>query len=228
MTEKSSLQDRAEAARDAGIDVAMMVYEKQLAYGDASGIQHAIWKALLKQYEGRTEADGTFYMMPVELMDHIPRLTRVFDRICRIVSNPAADRMGEDPWRDLTGDGMCGIVMPRTQQPKVRTDPGSGQDHSYRPSDDLRGAVEQFPIQGKHFDVLVVDDPIVQYPRDFNLYDMNGVMVTALKGAEFDKWCQGAGFPYWSAVGTNDPVEDLEAAKTKAAAQTSDYDDLPF
>lgn len=122
----------AEAARDAGRKVADLVYEKQLAYGDASGIQHQIWQALLAQYRVTEQlygleadaATGDHYYMPVELMDHIPRLTRVFDRICRIVSNPAQDRMGEDPWHDLAGDAICGMVMPRTtqgepQKPKV-------------------------------------------------------------------------------------------------------------
>lgn len=123
----------AEAAREAGRQIADLVYEKQLAYGDASGIQHNIWKALLQQYllpageavsyhmeNGSTMCldpgrGAALYVMPEALMDHIPRLTRVFDRICRIVSNPATDRMGEDPWRDLAGDALCGIVMPRTR-----------------------------------------------------------------------------------------------------------------
>lgn len=106
---KHDVEARAREARDAGYSVADLVHEKQLAYGDASGIQYKLWQALLEQYR-----EGDEYRMPVALMDHIPRLTRVFDRVCRIVSNPAADRMGEDPWRDLTGDGICGIVMPRT------------------------------------------------------------------------------------------------------------------
>ena len=129
MDTKRTPQQGAEAARKAGQEIADLVYEKQLAYGDASGIQHAIWKALLAQWlappnvswwAGDPQEEvvrfnlGGQYVIPVELMDHIPRLTRVFDRICRIVSNPAMDRMGEDPWRDLAGDALCGIVMPRT------------------------------------------------------------------------------------------------------------------
>lgn len=116
VSESRTPAEGAEAAFRAGLSIAELVREKQLAYGDASGIQHEIWRALLRQYEqvGDPAALGTFYVMPVALMDHIPRLTRLFDRICRIVSNPVTDRMGEDPWRDLAGDAICGIVMPRT------------------------------------------------------------------------------------------------------------------
>lgn len=118
----------ARSAREAGYDVGDLVYEKQLAYGDASGLQFKLWKVLLQQYEaqGVDLLDSTrqsmnlqehdlVYVVPRALFDHVPRLTRVFDRIARIISNPAADRMGEDPWRDLAGDALCGIVMPRTE-----------------------------------------------------------------------------------------------------------------
>ena len=123
--------ERARAAQQAAHALGDMLYEKQMAYGDAGGIQRAIWQALLKQYEAPNEISATlpngstlvfsypesagFYAMPRELMDHIPRLTRVFDRICRIVSNPTSDRLGEDPWRDLAGDAIIGMIMPRTQ-----------------------------------------------------------------------------------------------------------------
>lgn len=108
----------ASAARDAGYSVADMVYEKQLAYGDAASMQRGLWCVLLKQYE---QGDGT-YRVPQSLFDHVPRLTRVFDRIARLVSNPGADRAGEDPWRDLTGDAMVGMVMPRTPAPSGSND----------------------------------------------------------------------------------------------------------
>jgi hypothetical protein len=120
-----SNHDRAEAARKAAQGLGDMLHEKQLAYGDAGGIQRKIWQALLEQYEAtgwetvgmKHEGDQPLYIIPRELMDHIPRLTRVFDRICRIVSNPAGDRMGEDPWRDLAGDAIIGMIMPRTERP---------------------------------------------------------------------------------------------------------------
>jgi hypothetical protein len=121
-------EERAQAALDAANALGTLLYEKQMAYGDAGGIQREIWQALLRQYEihaltGVRENAGGYYVMPRELMDHIPRLTRVFDRICRIVSNPAGDRMGEDPWKDMAGDAIIGMIMPRTQPPQACGEP---------------------------------------------------------------------------------------------------------
>lgn len=141
-------QEGAEQARAVGREIADLVHSKQLAYGDASGVQHEIWKVLLEQYEAsgldligshlyqRYPNGEDVYVIPRALMDHIPRLTRVFDRICRIVSNPAQDRMGEDPWRDLAGDAICGVVMPRT------TPPLRGKSLDYVVTDDVTPTVQ--------------------------------------------------------------------------------------
>lgn len=110
-----SVQQGAETARQAGHDVGDLVYEKQLAYGDSSGLMHGFWHMALRQYKTVSENGAEVYAIPVALVDHMPRLTRVLDRVFRLVGNPTADRMGEDPWRDLAGDAVCGIVMPRTQ-----------------------------------------------------------------------------------------------------------------
>lgn len=101
---------RAEDARLAAAVVGKMVHDKQLAYGDAGGMQRGLWNVLLEPYR-----EGERYVVPVELLDHLPRLTRVFDRVCRLVANPAADLGGEDPWRDMAGDALVGMVMPRTR-----------------------------------------------------------------------------------------------------------------
>lgn len=119
MSRRHDVKNAAERARDAGREVADLVYEKQMAYGDSASIQRGLWGVLLDQYRWPTarlneDRPGEMYEIPVELMDHVPRLTRVFDRIARIVSNPRSDRLGEDPWRDLCGDAMVGIIMPRT------------------------------------------------------------------------------------------------------------------
>lgn len=106
-------EDRAEAARHKARDIGDMLYEKQMAYGDSGAMALAIWQARLKQY---INPEGTHYNIPVELIAHIPRLTRVDDRIARIVSNPAGDRLGEDPWVDLAGDAVIGAIMPRLNE----------------------------------------------------------------------------------------------------------------
>ena len=137
-------REAAEAAREAGREIADLVHSKQLAYGDAASLQHGLWGVLLEQYrapanvqwmEGEQERvsynPNGHYVIPVELFDHVPRLTRVFDRVARIVANPGQDRLGEDPWMDLCGDAMVGIIMPRTSAPDlVPVDPSKPADHT--------------------------------------------------------------------------------------------------
>lgn len=116
-----SVAQGAEAARQAGRDVADLVHEKQLAYGDSSGLQYSFWRLVLEPYKTNALPEGgpaeAHYVLPASLVDQMPRLTRVMDRVFRIVSNPAKDRMGEDPWRDLAGDAVCGMVMPVGTRP---------------------------------------------------------------------------------------------------------------
>lgn len=127
MTRRHDPQEGARRAREAGYEVAELVYDKQLAYGDAASIQRGLWGVLLEQYKhghARLEEDrpGEVYEIPVALIDHIPRLTRVFDRIARLVSNPGQDALGEDPWVDLAGDAIVGIIMPRAEPPQDNPD----------------------------------------------------------------------------------------------------------
>jgi hypothetical protein len=107
----------AEAARQAGLHVAQLVHDKQLAYGDASGLMFGFWHLALRKYLSMDDNGQQVYAIPVELVDHMPRLTRVMDRVFRIIGSPAVDRLGEDPWNDLAGDAVCGIVMPRSAVP---------------------------------------------------------------------------------------------------------------
>jgi hypothetical protein len=71
---------------------------------------------LLRRLEAIEASGDRAYLIPASLIAHIGRLTRIDDRIARIVSNPAGDRMGEDPWRDLAGDAVIGMIMPRTDR----------------------------------------------------------------------------------------------------------------
>jgi hypothetical protein len=123
-------RERAERARRAANELGDMLYEKQVAYGDSGSIALGVWQARLAQY---LEADGAHYRIPAALIAHIPRLTRVDDRINRIVSNPDGDAMGEDPWRDMAGDAIIGCIMPRAQpQPEHGPEDGPwpcGHEH---------------------------------------------------------------------------------------------------
>ena len=93
------------------------------AYGAAQNIPPKLWQAMLEQYRwtsGDTTlptTDGTFklcrgdYVLPAALLPHIPRITRILDRLCRIVASPEGDPMGEDPYLDAAGDCIAGAAM---------------------------------------------------------------------------------------------------------------------
>jgi hypothetical protein len=129
-------EERAEAARTVARELGDTLFEKQMSYGDSGAIALGVWQARLAQYRyarhGRFDDvlkimaghpdEEAFYVVPASLIAHIPRLTRVDDRINRIISNPAGDRMGEDPWRDMAGDAIIGVIMPRVQRPEPEPD----------------------------------------------------------------------------------------------------------
>lgn len=144
-------EQRAEALRAAAYSLGDLLAEKAAAYGNAQDMQRGLWRTLLEPYRASV-MDGGGYLLPPELIDHIPRLTRVFDRICRIVSNPAGDRMGEDPWRDLAGDAVAGIVMPRTcPDPGCERAAGHDGPHGYFDSRGIRrwdGDTEKLTVGG--------------------------------------------------------------------------------
>lgn len=111
------LEPKAEAVRKAAEHLAGFLPGKVMAYGAAHDIQPGIWAAMLAQYRDK---DGN-YVVPAALFDkgHVPRITRVLDRLIRIVSNPAIDPMGENPWLDAAGDCIAGMVMQGVGQPPV-------------------------------------------------------------------------------------------------------------
>lgn len=100
-----------------------MLPDKVRAYGAAHNIQGPVMAALLEQYQahgvdvvGRKDMEP-LYIIPRALIDdgHLARITRVVDRICRVVSNPVADVHGESPWLDMAGDAVAGEAMRKPQ-----------------------------------------------------------------------------------------------------------------
>lgn len=85
--------------------------QKVRAYGDAHSLQLALWDVMLKQY--LDPESGTQYIIPRALIAHLARITRLMDRVLRIVANPEVDPMGEDPWTDAAGDCVAGMAMPK-------------------------------------------------------------------------------------------------------------------
>ena len=81
--------------------------DKVVAYGAAHNRQPGMWHALLADYR---QPDGS-YLLPHALIGYLPRITRVFDRMCRIAHHPEADPMNEDPWLDAAGDCIAGAAM---------------------------------------------------------------------------------------------------------------------
>ncbi len=80
----------------AGLDLGILVDEKQAAYGNSVGHSGAILKIL---YPDGVHLDSYGDMMLI---------VRVLDKFSRLASNPKGDLMGESPWRDVAGYGLLG------------------------------------------------------------------------------------------------------------------------
>lgn len=80
---------------------------KNDAYGSAFEITYEILEILLKKYKNN---DGT-YTVPESLLQHIPLITRILDKLARIFNNPDGDKMKESQYRDITGYGLIGVRM---------------------------------------------------------------------------------------------------------------------
>lgn len=94
---------------EAGTKLGKLVDTKQEAYGDSVQLQWEVTQVLLKKYE--TDESGTHYLIPKSLMRHLLLITRIGDKINRIVSNPDGDKMGESPYGDIAGYGLLGNNM---------------------------------------------------------------------------------------------------------------------
>lgn len=120
----------AQALGQMARDLGATLQEKAVAYGAAHMVQPALWALLLGEY--RTDDDT--YELPPHAVARIPRLTRVLDRVLRIVNAPAAgDRMGEDPWLDLAGDALAGAQAEEAQAgPRRDVDMSTGMRYTVR------------------------------------------------------------------------------------------------
>lgn len=79
-------------------ELGALVDSKQEAYGDSFGRAHKVFEELLAEYRY-----GSSYIIPKELLPHLLTLTRMVDKLFRVVKNPTGDRMGESPYRDIAG-----------------------------------------------------------------------------------------------------------------------------
>jgi len=84
-----------------------LVPGKARAYGEAHALQRPLMEALLEQYR-----DGpAHYRIPEALLDHLPRFTRLFDRMARLAAHPATDDGRENPWDDMAGDCVAAMTL---------------------------------------------------------------------------------------------------------------------
>lgn len=83
-----------------GSEVGSIVDEKQSAYGDSFTKSVVIMQELLRDYY---DYEREAYIIPLDLLRHMLAIVRVLDKLSRISSNPAGDRMGESPWGDIAG-----------------------------------------------------------------------------------------------------------------------------
>ena len=87
---------------------------KARAYGEAHALQRPLMEALLEQYK----AGPGHYLIPDELLDHLPRMTRLFDRMARIMAHPGTDDGGENPWEDMAGDCVAAMTLSDRPEPE--------------------------------------------------------------------------------------------------------------
>tara|TARA_Y100000004_G_C8860330_1_gene388774 strand:- start:183 stop:644 length:462 start_codon:yes stop_codon:yes gene_type:complete len=107
------IEREVEALRKAAEQLGELLPEKARAYGGAHNRQAGVWEALLEPFK---TADGQKYLIPRGAIFVLPRVTRIIDRLCRIIAGAnTPDAMGEEPWLDLAGDALAGMVMPKTK-----------------------------------------------------------------------------------------------------------------
>ncbi|PKR83529.1 hypothetical protein [Heyndrickxia camelliae] len=93
-----------------GLELGKLVDLKQESYGDSVSKTSKLVKIFLEDYK---KDDGT-YVLTEELIDHILLQVRIIDKQNRIFSNPKADKMGESPYKDISGYGLLGERMQGT------------------------------------------------------------------------------------------------------------------
>lgn len=90
-----------------GSEIGALVDEKQRAYGDSFGRAHRVLHELLMDYY---DPDRDVYEVPRALLPHVLTVTRMVDKLFRVVTNPNGDRMGESPYRDIAGYAILAVA----------------------------------------------------------------------------------------------------------------------
>lgn len=90
-----------------GAEIGALVDEKQRAYGDSFGRAHRVLQELLVDYY---DPDRDVYEVPRALLPHMLTVTRMVDKLFRVVTNPTGDRMGESPYRDIAGYALLAVA----------------------------------------------------------------------------------------------------------------------
>jgi len=90
-----------------GSEIGALVDEKQRAYGDSFGRAHRLLHELLMDYY---DPDRDVYEVPRSLIPHLRTITRMVNKLFRVVTNPAGDRMGESPYRDIAGYALLAVA----------------------------------------------------------------------------------------------------------------------
>lgn len=88
---------------DKAVEVANLVIEKQIAYGDAFGQAGRVLEIL---YPGGIKC---------EQYTDVLTIVRVLDKLFRIANQKEA--FGEDPWKDITGYGLLSTVRNASKTP---------------------------------------------------------------------------------------------------------------
>lgn len=92
----NALRPQARPYLESAIDIANLVEEKQLAYGDSFGKAGKIMEILYP--------DGIFF----DNMDDALTVVRILDKLFRIATKKKA--FGESPWKDIMGYALLATV----------------------------------------------------------------------------------------------------------------------
>lgn len=84
-------------------EIARLVADKQVAYGDSFGRSGAILRILYP--------DG----ISPEKLDDAMTVVRVVDKLFRIATQ--RDALGENPWADIVGYGLLSVARTRAAKP---------------------------------------------------------------------------------------------------------------
>ena len=111
----------------AGAELGRLVDIKQTAYGNSFDVSVDLLRRRLQQYQVEISSAGDcpHYLIPDNLLGHILTITRIDDKLNRIMTSPDGDGMGESPYQDIAGYGLLGAraqerTHPLTQKGRKR------------------------------------------------------------------------------------------------------------